>query len=124
MTKAKAKQLKEELAALNETNELLDGERALLQHSLEAEKFNHFHTREKLVQAKNAKVCAESDLAAAADGGAAEAAAIVTSKNFFLSHKVDQLTSTIKELRSQIEESHADLQDRDATICALRSELD
>ena len=53
-----------------------------------------------------------------------EAAAKVSANNYHLRHKLASLTRANEELRGQMRQSHADLQDRQSTILAMQRELD
>lgn len=53
-----------------------------------------------------------------------EAAAKVSANNYHLRNKLASLTRANEELRSQMQQSHADLGDRESTILAMQRELD
>ena len=127
--KAKAKSLKAQLAPMKRERAALVSEvgrltedLADLQAAHDAEKFNHFHSRLELERARNARTMAESDLAAVASPR--EAAAKLSSNNYFLRDKIERLILANEELRTQMRQSHADLQDGASTIRAMQRELD
>lgn len=111
-----------EKAALFDENRLLAEDYEMLRVRLDAERHNHFHTRLELQKAKHDRMKAESDLAEVASPK--EAAARVSANNYQLRNKIVSLTRANEELRNQMRQSHADLQNRESTILALQCELD